>query len=85
MNKIDISSLRPEEWQAILCIRLALIFLRNRQAIHMENLALEIKDKSIYLNISNRWLKNHPLTEFSLCNEQKDWENAGFSFTINSN
>lgn len=85
LNKIDISSLRPEEWQAILCIRLALIFLRNRQAIHMENLALEIKDKSIYLNISNRWLKNHPLTEFSLCNEQKDWENAGFSFTINSN
>ena len=64
-------------------MRLALMFLRNRQAIHLENLALEIKGKHIYLSISKRWLTNHPLTEFSLTNEKHDWEGSGFEFTIN--
>ena len=83
LNKNDLASLPDEEWQAILCMRLALMFLRNRQAVHMENLALEIKDKHIYLNIGERWLANHPLTEFSLNNEKQDWEDCGFKFTIN--
>ena len=83
INKNDLASLPDEEWQAILCMRLALMFLRNRQAVHMENLALEIKDKHIYLNIGERWLANHPLTEFSLNNEKQDWEGCGFKFTIN--
>lgn len=83
LNKTEVSQLADEEWQAILCMRLALMFLRNRQAIHLENLALEIKGKHIYLSISKRWLTNHPLTEFSLTNEKHDWEGSGFEFTIN--
>ena len=82
LNKSDIKSLADEEWQAILCIRLALIFLRKRQAIHMENLALKIEAKDITLTIGKRWLENHPLTEFSLTNEKALWEACGFNFQI---
>ncbi|MDO5667560.1 MAG: Ppx/GppA phosphatase family protein [Alcaligenaceae bacterium] len=84
LNKTDIDTLPDEEWQAILCMRLAIMFLRKRQAIHMENLALEIKDNHIYLTIGERWLANHPLTEFSLNNEKAEWEACGFDFTINT-
>lgn len=83
LDKSDLASLPDEEWQAILCMRLAIMFLRKRQAIHMENLALEIKGKHINLSIAKSWLKNHPLTEFSLNNEKKEWESGGFDFTIN--
>ncbi|NLA51160.1 MAG: Ppx/GppA family phosphatase [Alcaligenaceae bacterium] len=83
LNKVEINALADEEWQAILCMRLAVMFLRNRQAIHLEGLALEIKDKHICLSVSKRWLANHPLTAFSLNNEKQDWENSGFKFTIN--
>lgn len=83
LSKADINALADEEWQAILCMRLAIMLLRNRQAIHLENLALEIKDKHICLSVSKRWLANHPLTEFSLNNEKQDWEGSGFKFTIN--
>ncbi|SPY07983.1 Ppx/GppA phosphatase family protein [Oligella urethralis] len=82
LNKSDIKSLADEEWQAILCIRLALIFLRKRQAIHMENLVLKIEAKDITLTIGKRWLENHPLTEFSLTNEKALWEACGFNFQI---
>ena len=82
LSKTELSELPDEEWQAILCIRLALMFLRNRQAVHMENLALEIIDKHICLNISKPWLEDHPLTEFSLINEKNSWEASGFEFTI---
>ncbi len=83
LSKVEINMLADEEWQAILCMRLAVMLLRNRQTIHLENLSLKIKDKHICLSVSKRWLANHPLTAFSLNNEKKDWENSGFKFTIN--
>jgi exopolyphosphatase/guanosine-5'-triphosphate,3'-diphosphate pyrophosphatase len=83
LNKSDLQSLPDEEWQAILCMRLAIMFLRKRLAVHMESLALQIEGKHICLSISEAWLKNHPLTEYSLENEKKEWESCGFEFSIN--
>ncbi len=81
----DLKTLSPEKRQAILCLRLAVLFYRRRSSFSTDTIALSLQDKCITLDINKRWLDAHPLTRYSLSLEEQEWSNVGFNFKINTN
>lgn len=82
LNANYIQTLTTDKWQAILCLRLATVFLRKRQPLRVEGLAIIAHKQHISLSIHKKWLDEHPLTLYSLQLEAKEWENAHFEFSI---
>jgi exopolyphosphatase/guanosine-5'-triphosphate,3'-diphosphate pyrophosphatase len=73
---------QPEEWMAILCMRLATILFRRREAIEQLPLHVSVKGTSIIAKIDTLWFKDHPLTDFTLRAEVSEWSKVGFTFEL---
>ena len=43
---------------------------------------LNVFDTTFELFISKKWIKNHPLTEYTLDQEIKEWKKLGFNFSL---
>lgn len=83
LNKTHIQGLSKDKWQAILCLRLATLFLRNRQNPKTGRIAtLSTDDKKIVIQVNKAWLNERPLTRYSLELEAKEWQAVGFEFKI---
>ncbi|NLY64015.1 MAG: exopolyphosphatase [Alcaligenaceae bacterium] len=76
LEKINPFTPTRPQWLTLLCLRLAALFLRRRQPIHPEKLAIEVNNNTICVSIDKTWLENHPLTQYSLQLEANQWKNA---------
>ncbi|OUW04964.1 MAG: hypothetical protein CBD16_01520 [Betaproteobacteria bacterium TMED156] len=68
--------------RALVCIRLASIFARSRIDLKPPKMILLDNEDKFVLNISENWLKSHPLTLFTLEQETKEWKKFNRIFTI---
>lgn len=84
LNKTHIQSLSSDKWQAILCLRLATLFLRKRQNQKLDKIIHLSTDnhRTIALRLDKEWLDDHPLTRYSLELEAQEWQSVGFTFNL---
>ncbi|MBK1779633.1 Ppx/GppA family phosphatase [Advenella sp. WQ 585] len=76
LDKINPHTPNRSQWLALLCLRLAALFLRRRQLLNPEIVRLEVNGKTVSVIISSKWLADHPLTQYSLKLEASEWKHA---------
>ncbi|MDR2245015.1 MAG: Ppx/GppA family phosphatase [Burkholderiales bacterium] len=64
----------------ILALRLALLFYRARRPIDLPAIQLRMRGKTLHYHLSARWLAAHPLTEYLIDKERREWEAAGWKW-----
>ncbi|VFR80725.1 Exopolyphosphatase [plant metagenome] len=82
LAKVEPLVANREQWLAILCLRLASLLLRRREDIEELPVTISVRNDSIVLRVSREWRKNHPLTDFTLVNEESEWRKIGFAFEL---
>jgi exopolyphosphatase/guanosine-5'-triphosphate,3'-diphosphate pyrophosphatase len=58
---------------ALICLRLAAIFYRSRASAQLPTVRLQTTGKGVALTLDADWLEHHPLTRFTLNQEQAEW------------
>lgn len=71
-----------EQWVAILCLRLAAVLFRRREDIGTLPIEVRITGQTITVMVDALWLKEHPLTDFTLRAEVSEWSKVGFTFEL---
>ena len=73
----------PNEWLAVLCLRIAALVHRSRSDLEGDcPLTLERKGGGYVLTTDAAWLADHPLTEFNLRQEASDWARIGTTLDL---
>jgi exopolyphosphatase/guanosine-5'-triphosphate,3'-diphosphate pyrophosphatase len=73
----------PSLWQAVVALRLAVLFYRSRNTIVLPaELDLKPDAKGFVLTVSQNWLKDNPLTTSAFRQEVSQWKNVGFELDI---
>jgi exopolyphosphatase/guanosine-5'-triphosphate,3'-diphosphate pyrophosphatase len=67
---------------ALVCIRLAAIFHRNRAKSRLPKVSVSQRGRKLAVAIDADWLKRHPLTRHSLEQECSEWRKVGFELEI---
>jgi len=77
-------SLKPSRhrWLTLLCLRLAVQLLRRRGVSGERPLRLAVAENTVCIHAPKAWLHAHPLSEYTLQNEAREWEKAGFVLKI---
>lgn len=70
------------EWSALMCLRLAAIFYRNRLNETLPEVKLVLKGRVFRMAIEGSWLKRHPLTQHSLEQEKSEWRKVGIELEV---
>lgn len=73
---------RPDEWLAVLCLRLASLVHRRRTDLDVSSLRLERRGEGYLLKMDSAWLVDHPLTEFNLRQEVTEWARIGTTLEL---
>ncbi len=73
---------RPNEWLAVLCLRIAALVHRRRTDLDVSRLKLERAGSGYALRTDAAWLADHPLTEFNLRQEAADWNRLGIALDL---
>jgi exopolyphosphatase/guanosine-5'-triphosphate,3'-diphosphate pyrophosphatase len=85
----DVGKLLPclddlAQWQAIIALRLAVLFYRSRHDVEMPaTLQLTAIPNGYSLTIDGEWLKSSPLTSSALRQEVSQWKNIGYVLQLN--
>lgn len=81
------SELSQQQWQRILpllmCLRLAVIFSRDRELHHPPIEQFSIQPDNFQLLLDDDWLHRHPLIQADLLEEIKYWQQIGIEFKLN--
>lgn len=67
---------------ALVCLRLAAIFYRSRSAAELPSLRIKATGKGVCLKVDADWLNSHPLTQFTLVQEQLEWSKMNLELEI---
>lgn len=84
-----LSKLRPlspsrNRWLTLLCMRLAVQLLRRRETVGALPLTLHAAGDVLRIRISEQWLTQHPLSEYALQRESREWSKAGFTLEVDA-
>ncbi|HEY9278655.1 MAG TPA: exopolyphosphatase [Eoetvoesiella sp.] len=82
ISKLKVHEATRAKWFALLCLRLAVLLTRRREAQAKVPIKLESKGAAIRVHTSQAWLATHALSEYSLRNEMREWTKAGFDFAL---
>ncbi len=69
-------------WAAVLCLRLAAVFFRNRSDAKLPSIALVGDGRQFELSLPKAWLSRHPLTQHSLDQDRLEWRKVGVELGI---
>ncbi|MFA7437563.1 exopolyphosphatase [Castellaniella sp.] len=69
-------------WLALLCLRLAVLFFRRRDAADVPAMTLQSAYPHVFLTLDARWLADRPLTRFQLAAETRIWHKVGITLEI---
>lgn len=72
----------PDEWMAVLCLRIATLVHRRRTEIDVSALMIERTSRGFAIHVDAAWLADHPLTEFSLRQEAAEWVKLGMPLEL---
>ncbi|TCP11093.1 Ppx/GppA phosphatase [Crenobacter luteus] len=83
MGKMQALIDEAAQWQAVMALRLAVLFCRRRQEPALpERLALASQPKHFTLTLDPDWLSANPLTASAFRQEVAQWKRVGFALAI---
>ncbi|HJU50247.1 MAG TPA: exopolyphosphatase, partial [Pseudogulbenkiania sp.] len=83
MGKMMALLSEPGLWQAMVALRLAVLFYRSRNDVTLpEVLDLRQTTSGFSLTVDKAWLSASPLTASAFKQEVKQWDNIGFTLDI---
>jgi exopolyphosphatase/guanosine-5'-triphosphate,3'-diphosphate pyrophosphatase len=82
LSKVSSLIVEPNEWLAVLCLRLAALVHRRRSDTVVPGLQLSRTGKGYVLAADGDWLADHPLTEFNLRQEIAEWAKADLTLEL---
>jgi exopolyphosphatase/guanosine-5'-triphosphate,3'-diphosphate pyrophosphatase len=82
LSKLLGQDIKPAEWDAILCLRLAVLFYRARLDEAPPVGLLSHHTDGYCLELDATWLEAHPLTLYALNEEVNAWQNMGVNLQI---
>ena len=77
LTKLPSFEAEPTHWQALLCLRLAVMLMRRREDLDELPLHLQNTPEKLFIHTNKDWLSARPLSEFALRTEQQQWERTG--------
>ncbi|PLC51404.1 exopolyphosphatase [Pollutimonas subterranea] len=83
LGKLQARDPSRDKWLTLFCLRLAVLLSRRRDDREPMPISIQANGHSIRVNADESWLQKHPLTEFSLQAEKREWNKAGFEFELN--
>ncbi|HWK69664.1 MAG TPA: exopolyphosphatase [Burkholderiaceae bacterium] len=66
----------------LLCLRLAVLLSRRREDQDQLPVTIALNGKGVTINVDREWLASHPLSEYSLQAEKREWNKAGFELEV---
>lgn len=72
----------PNDWLAVLCLRVAALVYRRRADMPTPEFRLQPTSEGFALHADADWLAEHPLTEFSLRQECLEWGKIGLTVEL---
>lgn len=85
LSKVKARNPGHATWLTLLCLRLAVLLLRRRTDVPELPITVAARDNQLAVSVSGQWLREHPLSDYSLQSEQHEWRKAGFSLDIQQN
>ena len=85
LHKLESVVRTYSQWIALLCLRLSVLLFRRREDISLLSFSLSVQNTSIVIHVSREWLAAHPLSDFTLRDEESEWRKVGFSFDLIEN
>lgn len=82
LTKLAAETILPAEWDAILALRLAVLFYRSRLDETPPEIDLIRQTEGYTLTLDAGWLASHPLTAFALNEETIAWQNIGVTLQV---
>lgn len=83
LNKVKSRSPSQGTWLTLLCLRLAVLLLRRRKEYDKLPLKLAAQDTAhVQVQVDGTWLRNHPLSDYSLQSERKEWAKVDVYFDL---
>lgn len=82
LSKLESMVRHRSQWVAILCLRLSVLLMRRRADIAQLPLSVTVDGKRFVARVSQTWLAQHPLSDFTLRSEEAEWRKVGFTFEI---
>ena len=82
LSKLSDAIDEPNEWLAVLCLRLAALVHRRRTDLDVSRLRLSRNGRGFALHADVAWLEGHPLTEFNLRHEVAEWSRIGIQLDL---
>lgn len=80
----ELSDVSQMQWNAILALRLAVLFCRARLPLTLpENWQLRLQGDQVSLHIAQDWLDSNPLTASALQSEAEAWSKIGRTLKLN--
>jgi exopolyphosphatase / guanosine-5'-triphosphate,3'-diphosphate pyrophosphatase len=70
------------DWRMLFCLRLAQVLCRGRSDASLPKVKVSEQGGSYLVTLSEDWIKEHPLTEFSLQKEAAEWERIGRTYRL---
>ncbi len=80
IGKLQVLEPTRAKWLTLFCLRLAVLLSRRRDDPESLPITIKANGKSIRVSADRSWLAAHPLTEYSLQAEKREWHKAGFEF-----
>lgn len=84
LSKVKAANPPETTWLTVLCLRLAVLLLRRRQDMNRVPLQLQVKGSTFTVQVDGNWLKQNPLSDYSLQAEQHEWKKSGYSLVVNN-
>lgn len=82
ISKLKVLEPTRAKWLTLLCLRLAVLLSRRRDNPESLPITVQANGNSIHITTNKTWLQSHPLTEYSLQAEKREWTKAGFEFEL---
>lgn len=82
VSKLPVREPTRNRWLTLLCLRLAVLLCRRREDHPDLPISLSVDGKAIQLHVKESWLASHPLSEYSLRSEKREWHRAGFELEL---
>lgn len=83
LGKLELPA-QSEDWELILCLRLAVLFHRSRTALRLPEIGCAVTTRGFRISLPEGWLETYPLTAAALEDEMDNWRNIGLRLEVES-
>jgi exopolyphosphatase/guanosine-5'-triphosphate,3'-diphosphate pyrophosphatase len=73
---------RDIDWTLLFCLRLAALLSRRRTDVGLPGIEVRAEGGGFEVRLSNDWVTNNPLTDYSLVQEAMEWEKIGRPYRV---